>query len=237
MPAVGTASVLGLAQNGKAEGKARLREGVEPREGEALIVVDVQNDFCPGGALEVPEGDQVLPLVNSLVERYGKNVIYTQDWHPKGHKSFASSHEGKNPLETIDLPYGAQTLWPDHCVQGSGGAAFHSDLDVRADATVVRKGDNPAVDSYSAFTENDKNTKTGLADIVAQQGYTAVTVVGLAFDFCVRWTAEDAAALPGVKSVRIFRDATRSVGLPGSVDAAEKALAAAGVAVENCAAQ
>ena len=234
MPSIHVAADVGLTASPASTSSPAL--SVTREDGEVLIVVDVQNDFCPGGALEVPEGDAILPLVNGLVNIYGaEHTIFTQDWHPGGHASFASSHAGKNPYDTTELEYGTQTLWPDHCVQGSKGAQFHEQLVVPSNACVVRKGDNIKVDSYSAFTENDQKTLTGLADVIKSRGYTKVSVVGLAFDFCVRWTAEDAAACEGVTRVRVFRDATRSVGLPGTVESAEESLAAKNVVLETCA--
>jgi len=154
----------------------------------ALLVIDIQNDFIPGGALAVPHGDEIVPLVNRLARSF-RNVVQAQDWHPAGHISFASSHPGKKPFEEIDLPYGPQVLWPDHCIQGSQGAEFHPDLDIPNTQLIVRKGGNPAVDSYSAFYEADQQTTTGLAGYLREKGVKTVHVVGLALDFCVAWTA------------------------------------------------
>ncbi|WP_295813578.1 bifunctional nicotinamidase/pyrazinamidase [uncultured Nitratireductor sp.] len=158
---------------------------------EALIVIDVQNDFCPGGALAVAGGDEVVPVINGMIERF-EHVMLTQDWHPAGHSSFASSHSGKAPFETIEMPYGTQTLWPDHCVQGTKGAAFHEGLAWNRAELVVRKGFRQAIDSYSAFFENDHETPTGLSGYLRERGITRVTLAGLATDFCVAYSAIDA---------------------------------------------
>ena len=147
----------------------------------ALIVIDVQNDFCPGGALAVPEGDQIVPGINALMDDFD-TVVLTQDWHPAGHSSFASSHDGKSPYELIDMPYGPQVLWPDHCVQGSAGSDLHADLNVTRANVIIRKGTNPAIDSYSAFFENDQKTPTGLEGYLKSLGVTEITMVGLATD-------------------------------------------------------
>ncbi len=157
---------------------------------DVLIVVDVQNDFCPGGALAVPGGDQVVPVINALGRRFA-HVVMTQDWHPAGHISFASSHPGKRAFDIVTLAYGAQVLWPEHCIQGSHGAAFHAGLDVPHAAMIVRKGMRRDVDSYSGFLEADRKTPTGLGGYLKERGLTRATVVGLATDFCVAWTALD----------------------------------------------
>ena len=159
-----------------------------------LLVVDVQRDFCPGGALAVPEGDQVVPVINELSRQFA-HVVLTQDWHPPGHLSFASSHAGKNPMERIELPYGEQILWPDHCVQGGPGAEFHPDLDVARCELILRKGYHPEIDSYSAFFENDHETPTGLAGYLRERGLRRVFLVGLATDICVAYSAVDARRL------------------------------------------
>ena len=156
------------------------------------MVVDVQNDFCPGGALEVPDGDAVVAAVNRLALRFAARIL-TQDWHPAGHRSFASSHPGRAPFETADLPYGEQVLWPDHCVQGTAGAAFHPDLETDGADLVLRKGFRPEIDSYSAFYENDRRTSTGLAGYLRGRGLSRLFFVGLATDFCVAWSAIDGA--------------------------------------------
>lgn len=197
-------------------------------DGAALIVVDVQNDFCPGGALAVPEGDAVVTAVNALLGRFDQTIL-TQDWHPADHASFASSHPGKNPYDVIDMPYGPQVLWPDHCVQGSLGAAFHADLHAdRADA-IIRKGHNPAIDSYSGFFENDRKTSTGLAGLLRERGASKLWVCGLALDFCVRYTAEDGVA-EGFE-VTVIEDACRAIDLDGSLTATREAFEAAGIAL------
>ena len=155
-----------------------------PRVTDCLIVVDVQNDFCPGGALEVQRGDEIVPLVNRLAREF-ENVVVTQDWHPAGHASFASSHSGKKPFETTRLRYGKQVLWPDHCIQGTRGAALHDGLDLPRAQLVIRKGWHAKVDSYSAFLEADRKTKTGLDGYLRSRGVKRVYCVGLATDFCV----------------------------------------------------
>ncbi len=192
----------------------------------ALIVIDVQNDFCPGGALAVPEGDQIVEGINALMDDFD-TVVLTQDWHPEGHSSFASSHDGKAPFEVVDMPYGPQVLWPDHCVQGSAGAELHSDLDVTRANVIIRKGTNPAIDSYSAFFENDQTTPTGLDGYLKALGVTEVTMVGLATDFCVQFSALDAARL-GFK-VNVREDLCRAIDLDGSLKAAQNAMDEAGI--------
>ncbi len=167
---------------------------IKPGTKDALIVVDVQNDFCPGGRLAVQKGDEVVPLVNALAQRFA-NVVLTQDWHPPGHQSFATSHPGRKPFDSIKLPYGEQVLWPDHCVQGSDGAALHKDLSVPHAQLLIRKGYNKDVDSYSAFLEADRKTRTGLEGYLEERGIKRVFVCGLATDFCVAWTALDARKL------------------------------------------
>ncbi len=191
-----------------------------------LIVVDVQNDFCPGGALAVPKGDEVVPLINLLAARFD-NVVLTQDWHPRGHASFASSHRGRKPFETIDLPYGKQVLWPDHCVQGTPGAAFHAGLDASKAQLVIRKGFRRDIDSYSGFLEADRETTTGLAGFLKEKGFRQLFVCGLATDFCVAWTALDARAT-GFE-VSVVEDACRAIDLGGSLAKAWRDMAAAGV--------
>ncbi len=195
-------------------------------DGDVLLVVDVQNDFCPGGALAVPDGDQVVAVINRLADRFA-HIVATQDWHPAGHRSFASSHPGRQPYETIKVTYGAQTLWPDHCVQGTKGAAFHVDLDLNGCELILRKGFRPAIDSYSAFYENDHATATGLAGYLRQRGLARVFCVGLATDFCVRFSAVDAVG-EGFETY-LIADGCRGIDLDGSMAAAEAAMAAAGV--------
>ena len=192
----------------------------------ALIVIDVQNDFCPGGALAVPEGDVIVPGINALMQEAGA-VILTQDWHPAGHSSFASSHKGASPYEVIDMPYGPQVLWPDHCIQGSDGAAFHGDLNVDRADMIVRKGYRPGIDSYSAFFENDHVTPTGLEGYLRTRGIDRLTLVGLATDFCVNFSAVDAARLGFDVTVRT--ELCRAIDLDGSLAAARDGMAAAGV--------
>ncbi len=192
----------------------------------ALIVIDVQNDFCPGGALAVPEGDTIVAGINAAMAG-ADAVILTQDWHPAGHSSFASSHDGKAPYETVDMPYGTQVLWPDHCVQGSQGAAFHPALKADAADMIIRKGYNPAIDSYSAFFENDRSTPTGLHGYLQTRGITTVQMVGLATDFCVQFSALDAAALGYDVSVAL--DLCRGIDLEGSLAASLTAMRDAGV--------
>jgi nicotinamidase/pyrazinamidase len=179
-----------------------------------LIVVDVQNDFLPGGALAVPKGDEVVPVVNRLVGQFD-TVVLTQDWHPRGHASFASSHPGRQPFETIDLPYGRQVLWPDHCVQGTPGAAFHAGLDVVKAQLVVRKGFHRDIDSYSGFLEADRRTATGLAGYLRERYLTELYLCGLATDFCVAWTALDGRSA-GFE-VSVIEDACRAIDLDGSL--------------------
>jgi nicotinamidase/pyrazinamidase len=188
----------------------------------ALIVIDIQKDFCPGGALAVPEGDLIVPEVNALMTQFDA-VILTQDWHPAGHSSFASSHPGAAPMSLIDMPYGPQVLWPDHCIQGSDGANFHPDLAVDRADLIIRKGYNPAIDSYSAFFENDHTTPTGLEGYLKSRGITQLTMVGLALDFCVNYSAVDAAQLGF--SVTVRPDLCRAIDFEGS-----KARALAGMA-------
>ncbi len=182
----------------------------------ALIVIDVQNDFCPGGALAVPGGDEVVPEINRLIQQFD-HVVLTQDWHPAGHSSFASSHSGKSPFETTALPYGEQTLWPDHCIQGSNGAEFHQDLRWTKAEIVIRKGFRPEIDSYSAFFENDRSTPTGLGGYLSDRGIKSVVLAGLATDFCVGFSALDAAKLELDVEVRLA--ACRGIDMEGSVDA------------------
>jgi nicotinamidase/pyrazinamidase len=187
----------------------------------------VQNDFCPGGGLAVPEGDAVVPVVNALARRF-RHVVLTQDWHTAGHASFASSYPGKKPFETAELAYGTQVLWPDHCVQNTSGAAFHRGLDVPQAELIVRKGFHPAIDSYSAFYENDRRTPTGLAGYLRERGFTRVFLCGLATDFCVRYSAEDARG-HGFEAV-VIDDACRAIDLAGSLAQTYASFAATGVA-------
>jgi nicotinamidase/pyrazinamidase len=181
---------------------------------EVLIVIDVQNDFCPGGALAVSGGDEIVPLVNEQMQRFA-HVILTQDWHPSGHSSFASQHKGKSAFETIRMPYGPQTLWPDHCIQGTEGAVFHGGLDVNRAELIVRKGFRKKVDSYSAFFENDHATPTGLGGYLKERGLGKVTFVGLATDYCVAYSALDARKI-GL-DVTVLLDACRGIDLGESM--------------------
>jgi len=195
-------------------------------ESEALLVVDVQNDFCPGGALAVPEGDAILPGVNRLMDDFA-TIVLTQDWHPADHASFASGHRGRAPMEMIDMPYGPQVLWPDHCVQGTAGAAFHADLRTDPAQLIVRKGFRRGIDSYSAFFENDHRTATGLEGYLRSRGVERLTLVGLATDFCVHFSAVDAARLGFGVTVR--EDLCRAIDFDGSLKAARNAMRDAGV--------
>jgi len=197
-----------------------------PRTRDALLVVDVQNDFLPGGALAVPRGDEIVPLVNRIAERFAI-VVLTQDWHPAGHASFASSHPGTRPFETTRLSYGRQILWPDHCVQGSPGAQFAPGLDIPHAQLVIRKGHHPKVDSYSAFLEADRRTRTGLDGYLRSRGVERVFCAGLATDFCVAWTALDARRYR-LQSV-VIEDACRAIDRDGSLQAAWTAMKKAGV--------
>jgi nicotinamidase/pyrazinamidase len=192
---------------------------IQPRETDALVVIDPQNDFCPGGALAVPGGDEIMPLVEQLAQRF-PHVVLTQDWHPPGQISFASTH-GRAPFTTIQAPYGEQVLWPDHCVQGSPGADFHPAIaqTVRRAELIVRKGHHQQVDSYSAFFENDKTTPTGLAGYLRERGFRRCVFVGLALDFCVRYSAEDAVR-QGFEAV-IVEPACRAIDMAGSLAAAQ----------------
>jgi nicotinamidase/pyrazinamidase len=195
-------------------------------DNEALIVIDVQNDFCPGGALAVGGGDEIMPLVNQLIDA-NPHVILTQDWHPAGHSSFASSHAGQSPFGSIELAYGPQTLWPDHCVQGTRGADFHAGLAWTKAELVIRKGFRLGIDSYSAFYENDRKTPTGLAGYLRDRGLTKLTLVGLATDYCVAYSALDARRLGFDTSVEL--KACRGIDLGGSLQAALTEMRAAGV--------
>lgn len=191
----------------------------------ALLVIDVQNDFCPGGALAVAGGDEIVAGVNEAMGNFDA-VILTQDWHPAGHSSFASTHDTV-PMTMTEMPYGPQVLWPDHCIQGTDGAEFHGDLDVDRADMIIRKGYNPAIDSYSAFFENDKKTPTGLEGYLRTRGIARLTLVGLATDFCVSYSAVDAARLGFDVGVNLAL--CRAIDFDGSLDAAKSDMAAAGV--------
>ena len=193
---------------------------------DVLVITDVQNDFCPGGALAVPEGDAVVPAINRLAAQFA-HVVLTQDWHPPGHMSFASSHLGKRPFETIEAAYGQQVLWPDHCVQGSEGAAFHPGLAVSRAELVLRKGFRAAIDSYSAFRENDRHTPTGFAAYLRERDFERLTLCGLATDYCVLFSAIDARE-EGF-AVQVAVGACRGIDLDGSLACAMRAMAEAGV--------
>lgn len=200
---------------------------ITPDERSALIVVDAQTSFMPGGSLAVPKGDEIVPNVNRIAAAF-RNVVLTQDWHPPGHISFASSHPGKQPFDTIDVPYGTQVLWPDHCVQGSDGATLHGGLAIPHAQLVIRKGFRRDVDSYSAFLEADRASRTGLDGYLKERGIEDIYVVGLATDFCVAWTALDARTLGYATTV--IEDACRAIDVQGSLAAAWKNLGDAGVA-------
>ena len=194
----------------------------------ALIVIDMQNDFCPGGALAVPGGDQIVQGINAMMPRFD-SVILTQDWHPAGHSSFASSHPGKGPYELTDMDYGPQVLWPDHCVQGTGGAAFHSGLNTTHADLIIRKGYNPKIDSYSALFENDQSTPTGLLGYLRTRGIGRLTFVGLALDFCVNFSAVDAAKAGF--DVVVDAEHCRAIDLDGSLAAAMQGMQDCGVTI------
>ena len=193
---------------------------------EAILVIDVQNDFCPGGALAVAGGDEIVAPINALVPEFPVRV-FTQDWHPANHLSFASQHEGAAPMSLTEMPYGPQVLWPDHCIQGSEGAAFHADLATNPADLVIRKGFRREIDSYSAFFENDHETPTGLDGYLKSRGVEAVTLVGLATDFCVNYSAIDAAKL-GFK-VTVIESLCRAIDFDGSLEAARDGMREAGV--------
>lgn len=180
----------------------------------ALLIIDVQNDFCPGGKLAVPDGDAVVPIINNLITHFDI-IIQTQDWHPSDHSSFASNHIGKNPYETIKMGYGTQVLWPDHCIQNSKGADFHPELNTQKTQVVIRKGFRKEIDSYSTFFENDKVTATGLSGYLRERGVNILYVVGLATDFCVKWSVLDGIE-EGFK-IFLVKDAVRGIDLSGSL--------------------
>ena len=196
----------------------------------ALLVIDVQNDFCPNGALPVSEGDLIIQPINAAMDNFNI-VVLTQDWHPTSHKSFASSYENKKPFDTVEMFYGNQVLWPDHCIQGSMGSMFHPDLNHEKADVIIRKGSNPAVDSYSAFFENDKVTPTGLHGYLKDRDVTDLTLVGLATDFCVAFSAVDAAKLGYSVTVRL--DMARAIDNGGSLNSAMDKMSKAGVNLEN----
>jgi nicotinamidase/pyrazinamidase len=197
---------------------------IEP--GDLFLIIDVQNDFCPGGALAVTDGDTVVPVVNRLAARFD-HVALTQDWHPAGHSSFATSHPGAAPFSSVTMPYGPQTLWPDHCIQGTAGAAFHPQLATGKAELVIRKGFRAAIDSYSAFFENDRTTPTGLAGYLRERGFRRVVMAGLATDYCVQYSALDARRL-GFETTVVL-SGCRAIDLAGSLAAATAAMREAGV--------
>ena len=203
-----------------------MTEAVYPDNHSALLVVDVQNDFCPGGALAVPEGDAVVPVINRVAASFA-HIVITQDWHPPRHVSFASSHPRHKLFEVIPVSYGDQVLWPDHCVQGSDGAALRGDLDARRAELVIRKGFHREIDSYSTFFENDRRTPTGLNGYLRERGMTRVFLAGLALDFCVRYSAEDALHLGF--SVCVVEDACRGIGGADALASIRRSLVEAGV--------
>lgn len=197
---------------------------------DALIVVDMQNDFCEGGVFDLQGGTSIVAPINAAAKRF-KTVVMTQDWHPKGHSSFASSHPGKDNYSYIEMPYGTQPLWPDHCIQGSWGAEFHPDLDTTAAQIVIRKGFRPELDSYSAFTENDRTTTTGLAAALREKGIKQLYFCGIATDFCVAWSAYDAVQL-GFETI-LLENLSKAIDLDGSLSAQREKLTRAGVKFEN----
>lgn len=199
-------------------------------ERDLLLLIDIQNDFCPGGALAVAGGDDIVPAVNRLAARFS-HVALTQDWHPAGHRSFASAHADQAPYTSMAFPYGMQTLWPDHCVQGTPGAAFHPALDTTRAELIIRKGFRPQIDSYSAFFENDRSTPTGLAGYLRERGFARVVLCGLATDFCVAYSAIDARRL-GFETV-VLTDACRAIDLGGSLAAALATMRDAGVVLDD----
>lgn len=198
-----------------------MSKGISIADTDVLLVVDLQYDFCPGGNLAVPQGHDVVEPVNRLARRFA-NVILTQDWHPSGHQSFASAHPGRQPFEVVEMSYGIQVLWPDHCVQGTRGAELHGDLDVPHAELILRKGYRPAIDSYSALYENDRKTPTGLAGYLRERGLRRVFLAGLAYDFCVRYSAEDLRR-EGFEAI-VFEDACRAIDTDGSMAAAREAM-------------
>lgn len=199
---------------------------IKPEQRDVLLVIDVQNDFCPGGSLAVPRGQDVVPIINDLIKRFD-HVVLTQDWHPRGHSSFASSHSGQQEFSEFEMPYGAQTLWPDHCIQGSSGAEFHDALKWTKAELVIRKGFRSAIDSYSAFFENDKVTPTGLNGYLRERGITRVFCVGLALDFCVRFSAEDAQSQKF--ETYVVDNACRAIDMHGSAQATRDSLSERGI--------
>src|ERR1039458_2497188 len=203
-----------------------METAIRINDNDLLLIIDVQSDFCSGGKLAVADGDAVVPVINRLAKRF-QHVALTQDWHPSSHSSFATSHPGSAPFDIVSMPYGKQTLWPDHCVQGTPGAAFHSQLETERAELVIRKGFRREIDSYSAFYENDRRTPTGLAGYLRECGLQRIFLVGLATDFCVYYSAVDARRL-GFAAV-LIETGCRAIDLAGSLDAAWRGMAAAGV--------
>jgi nicotinamidase/pyrazinamidase len=198
-----------------------------PGDDDVLLVVDIQQDFCEGGSLPVPGGDEIVPLVNRLAAKFS-NVVVTQDWHPPGHQSFASTHEGRKPFELMTTSHGMQVLWPDHCVQGTPGASLHSGLDIPHTALILRKGLHPRIDSYSAFFENDRTTPTGLTGYFHERGFTRIYLAGLALDFCVLYSAED--AVRNGFSAIVVESACRAIDVEGSLAKARRSFTDHGIA-------
>lgn len=194
----------------------------------ALLIVDVQNDFCPGGALAVPDGDTVVPVINRLIDKFD-HIIQTQDWHPDGHLSFASSHDGKSAYDTVEMDYGTQVLWPDHCVQGTKGAEFHPDLNTIKTQVIIRKGFRKEIDSYSTFFENDQKTSTGLTGYLKERNISELYVVGLATDFCVKWSVLD--GIDKGFNMYVVEDAVKGIDLNGSLTQAWKEMREKGAVV------
>jgi len=203
-----------------------MTKGLRVSDSDVLLVVDVQNDFCPNGALAVPRGDEVVPLINRIAAGFA-HVLLTQDWHPRGHLSFASTHSGKKPYDTIEVAYGSQILWPDHCVQGTSGAELRKDLAIPHAELILRKGYHRHIDSYSAFYENDRTTRTGLSGYLQERGFRRVFLVGLAFDFCVRYSAED--AMREGFDVVVIEDACRGIDVDASMSQTRDAFKSIGV--------
>ena len=203
-----------------------METAIRINDNDLLLIIDVQSDFCSGGKLAVADGDAVVQVINRLAKRF-QHVALTQDWHPSSHSSFATSHPGSAPFDIVSMPYGKQTLWPDHCVQGTPGAAFHSQLETERAELVIRKGFRREIDSYSAFYENDRRTPTGLAGYLRECGLQRIFLVGLATDFCVYYSAVDARRL-GFAAV-LIETGCRAIDLAGSLDAAWRGMAAAGV--------
>ncbi len=203
-------------------------QALEIQDSDCLLIIDVQNDFCAGGSLAVPDAETILPFINQLSPQF-RTVVLTQDWHPAGHSSFATSHSGKQPFDSITLPYGEQTLWPDHCIQGSNGSEFYPDLQTDTSQLIIRKGFRSAIDSYSAFFENDHTTATGLSGYLRERGVNRVVCVGLALDYCVRFSALDARREDF--DALVLEDGCRGIDIDGSNEDARQVMRAAGVSL------